>query len=120
MHKPRTLWPTSSNPREKARTMRSPRFSMPWAASPPSSTMSRRQSIAKRLPAFMKNSLNSRIKTDYLPASLPPKQKPQAGNDDEFTGRGRGFLWRDLAALERLHAIPVRYSDSRFYADLGA
>jgi len=30
------------------------------------------------------------------------------------------FCGRDLAALERLHGIPVRYSDSRFYADLGA
>jgi hypothetical protein len=30
------------------------------------------------------------------------------------------FSWRDLAALERLHGIPVRYSDSRFYADPGA
>ena len=30
------------------------------------------------------------------------------------------FCGRDLAALERLHGIPVRDSDSRFYADLGA
>ena len=68
----------------------------------------------------MKNSLKSRIKTNSLPASLLPKQRLQAGDDDEFMGRGRGFLWRDLAALERLHGIPVRYADSRFYADLGA
>ncbi len=29
------------------------------------------------------------------------------------------FCVRDLAALERLRGIPVRYSDSWFYADLG-
>ena len=68
-HKTKTILPTNSNIPAKARTMPSPSFSMPWAASPPSSTMSRRQSIAPKLRACVKNWLKSKTNTNHCQRS---------------------------------------------------
>ena len=71
-HKTKTILPANSNIPAKARTTPSPSFLMRPAASPPSSTMPRRQSIAPKRRACVKNWLKSKTNPNRLPAFLFP------------------------------------------------
>ena len=71
-HKTKTILPTNSSIPAKAKTTPLPSFSMRPAASPPSSTMPRRQSIAPKRRACAKNWLNSKTNPNRLPTFLLP------------------------------------------------